>query len=254
MRRAPLRALIPSLALLVAACGGAGEPTGNAQASALDAIDDALVGNAASSAGDPALTAALHDQIMVDPALVQQANDDTVRPPTTPLSGAVAPDGIAVAAMKTITLPTGMRSAPAASGHCRQCTAARRALTLGALAQAQGGDAGRCAARLAYSTAWANRLPAAFPLYPDARVAEAAGADGDGCALRVVSFVSAQPMQKLLDFYYTRATDAGFAAGHQADGADHILAGTKPGAGAYLVTLRPHREGGTDVDLMVDAR
>ncbi|MEH3046706.1 hypothetical protein [Sphingomonas adhaesiva] len=254
MRRATIPALTSSLALLLAACGAANDATLNAQDNTLDAIDDALVGNTVASAGDPALTAALHDQIMVDPALVQQANDDAVRPPTTPVAGAVAPDGIAVAAMKSVALPAGLRSAPAASNDCPQCAAARRALTLGALARAQGGDTGQCAARLGYSTAWANRLPAAMPLYPDARVTEAAGADAEGCALRVVSFASAQPMQTLLDFYYTRATDAGFAAGHQADGAEHVLAGTKAGAGAYLVTLRPHRGGGTEVDLMVDAR
>lgn len=253
MRRAILSTSIPALALLVAACGGDGSAA-NVQQPSIDSIDAALVGNAAASAGDPALTAALHDQIMVDPALVQQANDDAVRPPTTPLSGAVPPDGIAVAAMRQAVLPGGLRTAPAPAGSCAQCTQARRALTLGAMAQAQGGATGQCAARLTYSAGWANRLPAALPLYPDARVAEAAGADGEGCALRIVSFTSAQPMQKLLDFYYTRATDAGFGAGHHADGAEHVLAGTRPGAGAYLVTLRAHRGGGTEVDLMIDAR
>ena len=69
MRRATFPALLSSIALLLAACGGGGDTITNAQDNALDAIDDALVGNAASSAGDPALTAALHDQIMVDPAL-----------------------------------------------------------------------------------------------------------------------------------------------------------------------------------------
>ncbi|MEH3037096.1 MAG: hypothetical protein PGN23_11520 [Sphingomonas adhaesiva] len=248
-----LPALTLSIALLLAACGASDPQATNAQDNALDALDAALVGNAAASEGDPALTAALHDQIMVDPALVQQANDDVVRPPSMPVTGAVPPDGIAIAAMKTIPLPTGLRSAPPPSADCPACVTARRALTLGALAQSQGGGTARCAQRLAYSTVWANRLPDALPLYPDARVAEAAGADGDGCALRVVSFVSAQPMQALLDFYYTRAAAAGFPAGHQANGGEHVLAGAKPGAGAYLVTLRPHRGGGTEVDLMVDA-
>ena len=81
---------------------------------------------------------------------------------------------------------------------------------------------------------------------------EAAGADGDGCRLRIVTFASAQPMQRLLDYYYTRATAAGFRAGHQADGAEHVLAGTKAGGGAFLALLRPHAGGGTEVDLMVD--
>ena len=71
---------------------------------------------------------------MVDPALVQQANTDTVRPPAQPVSGAVPPDGVADAARKEET--DTVRPAPPASGDCKQCAAARRALTLGALAYA----------------------------------------------------------------------------------------------------------------------
>ena len=237
--------LLPSL-LLLAACGG-GDPAVQGTASA----DAAITGNVAASAGDPALMAALHDQIMVDPALVQQANADVVRPPTTPRTGAVPPDGIAVAAMKPVP-GEALTSAPAATGACPQCVAARRALTLGALAAQQGGAAGRCAARVSYSAEWANRLPQGVPLYPDARVAEAAGADEAGCALRVVSFASAAPMQRLLDWYYTKTSGAGFRAGHQADGAEHVLAGTKPGGAAFLAVMRARDDGGTDVDLMAD--
>ena len=252
-----MRHLLPlliALPLALPACARDGDPA-NDQAAQVAAVDAALIGNTAASAGDPALTAALRDQIMVDPALVQQANDDVVRPPTAPLSGAMPPDGVAVAAMKSDPLAgEKLRPAPpAAAGSCRQCAIARRALTLGALAQAQGGATGQCAARVTYSAGWANRLPAATPLFPDARVAEAAGADGDGCALRVVSFVSAQPMQRLLDFYYTRTTAAGFDAQHQAEGVEHVLAVTKTGGGAFLAMMRPHAAGGTDVDLMVDA-
>lgn len=217
----------------------------------------ALIGNAAESAGDPALTAALRDQIMVDPALVQQANNDAVRPPTMPESGEVPPDGIGVAAMNARLTRASvggetLRAAPAASGACRQCQIARQSLTLGALAEKQGGRTGQCAANVSYSTAWANRLPAGVPLYPDARVSEAAGADGAGCALRVVSFASSAPYQRLLDWYYTRASEAGYGAGHQADGAEHVLGGTRAKGGAFLLILHPRGDGGTDADLMAD--
>lgn len=236
--------------LLLAACGGGASDPGAATATA---ADSAITGNLAASAGDPALMAALHDQIMVDPALVQQANIDAVRPPTMPRSGEVPPDGIALAAMKRPDIGgETLQSAPAPSGHCPQCAVARRSLTLGALAAQQGGRAGQCATGVSYSAEWANRLPQGVPLYPDARVSEAAGADGAGCALRVVSFASAAPMQRLLDWYYTRATAAGFRSGHQADGAEHVLAGTKPGGGAFLAVMRARGDGGTDVDLMAD--
>ncbi len=233
-------------ALVLSGCGKTPE-----EEAALAALDNSLTqANGASSASDPALQSALKDQIMVDPALVQQANADTLRPPAQPESGAVPPDDIAAAARKP-SGPEALRSAPPPSGECRQCAAARRTLTLGALAQAQGRQ-GKCATSVAYSTSWANRLPREVPLYPDARVAEAAGADGDGCALRVVSFASAAPMQRLLDWYYTKTTNAGFSAERGADGAEHILAGTKKGA-AFMIIFRNRKGGGTDVDLMADS-
>ena len=232
-------------ALALAACGKA--PEKDADLAALDR--ELAPANATSPAADPALRSALRDQIMVDPALTRGANADTIRPPTEPVSGGVppeAPAGKAVAAESDK-----VRAAPAASGDCPQCAAARQALTLGALAGSQGGRAGQCAPNIAYAAGWANRLPKSVPLYPGARVAEAAGADGAGCALRVVSFASGAPMQRLLDWYYTRTTDAGFTAQHKADGGEHVLAGTKTGA-AFLLVLRTRRDGGTDVDLMAD--
>lgn len=234
--------IVISLALAaLAACGGPEK-----QDADLDRLDRALV-NTTGPAADPALRTALQDQIMVDPALTRMANADAVRPPPQPLSGAVPPD--LPASGKAAESDT-LRSAPPA-GECRQCAAARKAMTLGAMAASQGGHAGGCAATIAYSAAWANKLPRSIPLYPDAAVSEAAGADGAGCALRVVSFTSGAPMQRLLDWYYTRATAGGFTAQHGADGAEHTLAGTKPG-GAFLVTLKPAANGGTAVDLMAD--
>ena len=239
--------LLPFAATL-AACGKGGDSAQTDTA----AIDAALTGNVAASAGDPALTAALRDQIMVDPALVQQANDDTVRPPTQPEAGAVPTDGIAVAAMAKVPDQPGIGSAPSPSKDCPQCAVARQTLTIGALAQKQGGRPGQCASRVSYATGWANRLPAALPLYPDARVAEAAGTDGNGCALRIVSFASATPMQRLIDFYYSKASAAGFDAGHQANGGEHVLAGKSRSGAAFLAVFRSRRDGGTDVDLMAD--
>lgn len=238
-----------AIALALPGCG-AQAPANDAQA-AVAALDAELTANALAVAADPALTAALRDQIMVDPQLVQQANDDSIRPPTRPASGAIPADDIAGAVPRP-AMTEALRPAPAASADCPHCVAARASLTLGALAEAQGGKAGRCAATVAYSAGWANRLPAGVPLYPDARVAEAAGADGAGCALRIVSFASAAPMQRLLDFYYTKASAAGYAAGHQADGAEHVLGGRRKDGAAFLAVMRPRAGGGTDVDLMAE--
>lgn len=232
-------------AMVVASCGGAS--TDEAARPADNASFQAVRGG--TGADDPAMQDALRDQIMVDPALAQQANADVVRPPARPESGALPSDRIADAA--NAERKETLRPAPPPSPECRQCDAARRSLTLGALAESQGATA-KCSSQVAYSAGWANRLPKEIPLYPDARVAEAAGADGAGCALRVVSFSSAASMQRLLDWYYTRAVDAGYRAEHQADGKEHILAGTKKGAAFFLI-LRASPDGGTTADLMADA-
>ncbi|WP_211275712.1 hypothetical protein [Sphingomonas mucosissima] len=235
---------LAALALLTASCGqSSDEQPGDATAAA-----NRTQGDGTLAEKDPVLAGALRDQIMVDPKLVQQANADTLRPPAQPESLALPPETIADAAFKPAA--GALRSAPAPGGSCPQCTAAKRALTLGALAATQGASA-NCVRNVAYSTDWANRLPQAVPLYPDARVTEAAGADQQGCALRVVSFVSAAPMQRLLDWYYTRTAEAGYRTGHGVEGDEHILAGTRPSA-AFMLRLRPRSAGGTNVDLMVD--
>lgn len=229
-----IRALPLAILLLLGGCGGA---TG------LDTLDAQL---AQANATDPAVTAALQDQIMVDPTLTTQANGDAVRPPDRPYSAA-APAPTIAAGSAAPEEP--LRSAPA-PGACPSCKGGREALTLGELASVQRGGNRQCASKVGYSAGWANRLPAAFALHPDARVTEAAGTDADGCRLRVVSFVIAQPVGRMVDWYYTRATKGGYSAEHQADGDQHVLGGTR-GNAAYAVFLSPEGQG-TSVDLIVD--
>jgi hypothetical protein len=240
--------------LLLAACLFALAACNNGTAGNNETIDDQvtaqLAQNGAATANDPALRAALRDEIMVDPTLIGRANADAVRPPVEPYAANVPPDGIATTAKPPET--DRVMPAPAAKSPCPQCAAAKRALTLGALAEAQGKPYGQCAGAVGYSATWATRLPAAIPLYPQATVIEAAGADGAGCALRIVSFRSTAAPQRLLDWYYTRARAAGFGAQHQADGGEHVLAATKPGGGAMMLLVRAGKDGGSDADLMVD--
>lgn len=233
------RALLLSV-LLLAACSK--QPASQQD---LDSLDKELTG--ASGTGnqrDPALTAALHDQIMVDPALTQSANTNVVRPPSRPdpLSIPADPlrnDGVTSADLKPV---------PAATKDCPQCRKAEGALTLGELASRQSGADATCAQRVTYSAGWANRLPADVPLYPDARVREAAG--NDTCGLRVVSFTSGAPVGRILDWYNARVSRAGYSAEHQATGAQHVLGGTR-GDAAYVMYAAANPSGGTDVDLLV---
>lgn len=227
----------------------------------LDTLDNELVeaGSGNANVSDPAMTAALHDQIMVDPALTQHANADSVRPPAQPYSGGVPPvtaaptSGTAAGTLGASTSET-IKSAPAPTKSCPGCTAARESLTLGALAARQSDRrTSACAGAMRYSASWANRLPADVPLYPDAHVTEAAGANTDACALRAVSFSTNARLQTVVDWYYTRVTNTGFTAEHQSDGAQHTLGGTRDrDGGAYVLFLKPRRDGGTDVDLIAN--
>ena len=232
--------LLPAL-LVVAACG---KPPAAQQD--LDSLDKELTADASGNARDPALTAALHDQIMVDPALTQSANTNVVRPPSRPdpLSAPVEP----VAPRPATVAAAEVKALPAATSDCPACRKADGALTLGELAARQTPTAGDCTRTLSYSARWANRLPPELPLFPDARVREAAGSDA--CGLRVVSFASGAPVATVLGWYNARAARAGYSAEHQASGDRHVLGGTR-GDAAYIVYATPAASGGSEIDLLV---
>lgn len=247
-----IRALmVGCVPLALAACAQANDADAN-----LDSLDAELAdGNSTANMRDPAMMAALQDQIMVDPALAAKANYDAIRPPAQPYSTQVPPDMVAGAARPGADMSSSetLKSAPLPVGGqgCTQCAAAREALTLGGLVERQSNRAARnCAGSISYSTRWALRLPADLPLYPDANVVEAAGNAENGCATRIVSFTSRAPVRTVIDWYYTRATNAGYSADHQADGEGHVVAGTR-GEAAYAVFVRK-AGAGTQVELVVN--
>lgn len=228
---------IAGLALLAtAACGTEGA----------DQVDQDLVADA--NAADPALTSALEDQIMVDPGLAQQSNANSARPAAAPLQAPMPATG-----GKPAPVPGGLMKAPAP-----QSGPVAGKLTLGELAQTQaakrGPGGGDCMSAFQYGAGWATRLPAAFPLYPDAQVVEAAGSDAGACRMRIVSYVSPTPATTLVDFYYTQAVRSGYSAEHRKSGAEHTLGGVQQGGnGAFAVMIRPAGSKGTEVDLVVNS-
>ena len=122
-------------------------------------------------------------------------------------------------------------------------------LTAAARAASAPGVAGTCAGQVSYTMRWAARMPPAFPVYPRGSVQEAAGTDEDTCALRVVNFITPVPMGDVLDFYFTRARNAGFSADHSLQGGDNVLAGRKEGR-AFAVYARELASGLVEVDLV----
>jgi len=226
--------------LLMATAGLAG-CRDNPDKTELSPLDEGLVD------ADPAIKGALQDKIMVDPTLADQSNRNAVGPGTRLIEGGVpaipagraAAAAEAAAAMKAGKLVKAPKALPFEGG-------ANEPKTIGALAAQQSKI--KCESPLRYDRGWADRLPAAFSVYPRATVREAAGVKDSKCNLRVVNFQTAASLQGVLDYYNTLAIRAGYDTDHRVDGEDHILGGTN-GDFAYVVFAR--RDGGmTDVDLV----
>ena len=196
---------------------------------------------------DPAVARALEDQIMVDPDLTQQDGRFGARGGDVSTQAAlpVTATGAAVTAKPGNLLhapaPTSVKEGPAP-------------ITLGQLAAEQTGKrGGGCDHNVQYGIGWANRLPAAFPLYPDAQVVEAAGKDNAACRLRLANFTSRAPIQTLIDFYYTQAKQNGFTAEHLLADGGHVLAGTREkDGGAYYLLFSTDKNRSISVDMIVN--
>jgi hypothetical protein len=203
--------LVLGLALTLAACGRGDEEVAK--------LDSEIADNDV----DPAITSALEDQILVDPALTQQSNANAVRRPETPMQARYPlPDGQAGAAEQ-----------------------ARLGL--------MGSGAGGCGAGpFASDPAWARRMPAEFALYPGARVTEAAGNDAQGCSIRVVTSTSADAPERVLDFYRGRAAGAGYSAEQQRRDGDYILGGANPSSGGTFYLIVTPRPSGSEIALIAN--
>jgi hypothetical protein len=113
-------------------------------------------------------------------------------------------------------------------------------------------DAG-CIGNVEYGSDWARRLPAAFAVYPGGRITEAAGNDKGDCNIRAVSFTTATPPARLLDWYAERAAGAGYSADRDQRDGDQILAGTS-GDNAYYLIVTPTASGSDAALIANDGR
>lgn len=204
---------------------------------------------------DPAVAAALGDQIMVDPDLIGQNNAGSVADVSPGLDGVPTLDTGSAAigrardeALALLGGAAGLRRAPAPKDVAGALPPSA-ALTAAGRAAAAPGNGASCAQGVHYTMAWAARLPAPFPVYPRAAVQEAAGNDTGGCALRAINFQTPVPLQDVVDFYYSRALAAGYSAERVRQDGDDVLAGTK-GRATYALYLRRLPSGATEVDLV----
>jgi hypothetical protein len=242
-----LSAIAITLPLTLAGCS-----RGDAEKAKLAEQDDNLT-------SDPKAKAALNDPIMIDPEMVGSANKTAATPASTAIDGSVPATGTArdTAAENDATAAAGnkMMRAPEATvvdmSNCKDC--GTDPVTLGERATQMGAGSGKCDAKLSYSTGWANRMPAALPVYPRAALKEAAGVSGQKCNIRVVNFETRAGKQAVLDFYYTMARRNGYSADHEIRNGEHFLGGTRGNDdSAFVVILRETSTGAVDVDLVAN--
>lgn len=196
-------------ALALAACGSGDDAE-------LDRLDNQITGNEA----DPALTSALEDQIMIDPALTQQSNRNAVRPPETPTQALYPPSDGSPAARSASLDDTG------------------------------DGGLGGCVGEFDYDKRWAERLPASFAVYPGARLTDAAASKTGDC--RVVTFATSASPQDVLDWYRAKTNAAGFSSEQQKRGGDLVLGGiNERNGGAFYLIVTP-KGGGSEAALIAN--
>lgn len=191
------------------------------------------------------------DAMMVDPEHPGQGGDAASADGTRVSLPAQArtPQAISAARQQAAQMAGGTLKpvpAPAQGGGAALAQAAATAAQTATNTKAEKTD---CSAKVQYAKTWAAKLPAELPLYPRSAVQEAAGIEGQGCALRVVSFATPVSVDDVIGFYYTKAAAEGYGAEHKIDGGDHVLGGRKGGK-AYVVYARKLKDGVTEVDLV----
>ena len=205
-------------------------------------------------AGDPAITGALGDHIMVDPDLASQ-NEANSALTTSARSGAVpsesrsdrAIEAAQEEAERILRNSGGAKTAPPPQPAMFD-EPIQPALTVTARAAALAG-AGECADKATYTMQWAARMPAAFPIYPRGAVQEAAGIDEGACAMRLINFITPVPPVSVADFYFSRAENSGYSSERLLIEDHDVISGTK-GMASYTVAMRELPWGGTEVDLV----
>lgn len=202
---------------------------------------------------DPAVSAALNEQLMTDPDLARINPENRVLTGGGPATARIpledrSPDAIArgradaAALLGRAAMPAPPPVAPPLPALPRDTPALAAAAALG--------PAGRsCIARLEYGFIWAARMPAAVPVYPRGHAQDAAGTDRDGCALRAMRFVTPVPADEVVAFYWSVTRRAGLVPEHRLAGSDHVVIGRK-GAAVATAFIRARDDRLTEVDLV----
>jgi hypothetical protein len=228
------------LSVLLAACSGARDDSGQGDPFATD----------------PLVAAALHDPLMSDPDLSTRnaANtvlgfaSDTALPllPATPDAAQAAREAGRLELLEGGDIPA--LPAPVAG----------RGPLSGAGASARDGLAVLGVPEICFSAVgegfrWAVDLPQAAAIMPQGMVVQAGGADTARCAFRIIRYRTPAAPEDVLQYHYVRADRAGLRPVRHADGGGSLVA-RKDGGEALVVAVGTAAGGLTAVDLFYRAR
>lgn len=202
---------------------------------------------------DPASEQALNDNMMSDPDMAGRNEAGAALSGTA--NGAIpeidksqrAIDAARNRAIELVGGTANLKPAPAARELAANAPDTKAMITAAKAAVQPGGE--NCANSVAYGSAWAAKLPAAFPVYPRGNTQEAAGTDEGDCKMRIVSFLTPVALDEVLSFYASRATAEGYTLEHVRKGDENILSGTK-GLSALVVYGKRLSSDVTQVDLV----
>jgi len=179
-----------------------------------------------SNDADPAITSALADPLMADPQLDGRSNKGALRPADLPYQAMV---------------PTG---APyPLSGDAAPTVLARARPLLGK-------TFGGCDFSVRYSFGWAARLSPDLTLPSEARVAEAAGSDATGCALRLIAYSTSIGPEAAADVYRRVAKAGSYTLSERNLGPAAVISAARDPDGAAFVVSVTAADGGSAVDLV----
>lgn len=212
--------------------------------------------DAALIARDPVIARALNDPLMSDPDLASrnEANaaigfaDSTALPvlAASTEDAQAAREALRIELLESGTLPdlppASERDGSAPLGPMSGADALLKAVAA----------PGACAGRLREDFALAASLPQAAAIPPPAMVVQAGGAQAGECRIRIIRYLTAAPIDDVLQYHFVRASRAGLSPERFARPQDSIAARGKSGE-ALAVHLRRAPNGLTGVTLVYRA-
>lgn len=201
---------------------------------------------------DPLVARTLNDPLMVDPDLAHrnEANalltvrHDHALPPL--ISSSETAEQAREAARRELVDSGSIRDLPPSQGEYEGEPLAL-GMTASDIIKASGAPSA-CNGKLEEGLVWAARVPEVAKVMPHGMAMQAAGADGEGCQMRIVRYVTPAGVEDALQYHFNRADRAKMKAVRHRE-PEAILDAAR-GSEHLKVYARPSSNGTSAVDLV----